>query len=199
MKHETSDRHSGIFIGPHFIIYLALFFLLVCINSLGAKYFVFSYPIVPGVSAFYLIVAFMVVFALWFGIWGVLAAYAGCVIGAGVLSGLPADVSLYWSLADLWQVLIPFLAFRFFHADPVLKSWRDRTIFFISGVVLNNIAGALWGSYTLVFGGFAEADQVTMIMTGWFFGNAVVCGVIAPIILMYVTPWMKNHELYMGE
>ncbi len=95
-----------------FFLHLAVFFLLVCINALVAKFVVFSFTIAPGVSSFYLVVAVMVVTTLWFGMYGAVAAYAGCYIGAGILSGLPPDVSLYWSLADFWQVLIPLLAFR---------------------------------------------------------------------------------------
>lgn len=141
----------------------------------------------------------MVVFALWFGVWGVLAAYVGCVIGAGVLSGLPVDVSLYWSLADLWQVLIPYLAFRFFHVDPGLVTRHDLIIFLVFGVIINNIAGTVWGSYTLAFGGIIESSQIIPIMIGWFIGNIAVCILLAPIILIFVTPWMKTQELYMGE
>lgn len=49
----------------------------------------------------YTAAAFMIAFALWFGGWGVLAAYIGCFIGTGMLMGLPVEVNLYWSLADL--------------------------------------------------------------------------------------------------
>lgn len=198
MKHGIRNCPVDSITRPPFVIYLSLFFLLVCINSLGAKYFVFSYPIVTGVSSFYLIVAFMIAFALWFGIWGILAAYAGCVIGAGFLSGLPVDVSLYWSFADLWQALIPYVAFRYFHADPALSTRRDRMIFFIFGVIINNIAGAAWGSYTLAYGGIIEAGQIMMTIFVWFLGNVVVCGILAPLILVLVTPWIKTQELYMG-
>ena len=199
MEHGVGICPVDSFTRPSFVIYLSLFFLLVCINSLGAKYFVFSYPIVTGVSSFYLIVAFMIVFALWFGIWGILAAYVGCVIGAGILSGLPADVSLSWSFADLWQALIPYVAFRYFHADPALSTRRDLMIFLIFGVMINNIAGAVWGSYTLAYGGIIETSQIMMTLIGWFLVNLAVCGILAPFILITVTPWMKTQELYMGN
>ena len=69
---------------------LTLHFYWSAFHALGAKYCVFSFPLVPGVSLFYLVVAVMVVGALWFGLWGVFSAYVGCVIGAGILSGLPS-------------------------------------------------------------------------------------------------------------
>ncbi len=74
-----------------------------------------------------------------------MAAYAGCFIGAGLLSGISADVSLFWSLADFWQVLIPLVAFRYFGADPALTSRRDLVIALFFGVLLNNLCGAVWG------------------------------------------------------
>ncbi len=198
MKQGARTYHSDASEKPPFILYLSLFFLLVCINALAAKYFVFSYPIVPGVSSFYLVVACMIAFALWFGMWGVLAAYVGCVIGAGVLSGLPIEVALYWSVADLWQAWIPYVAFRYFHADPALRTWHDFRAYLIFGVILNNVAGAVWGSYTLVYGGIIDPEQVSMVLTGWLLGNVVVCVLLTPLLLVFITPWIKTHELYAG-
>jgi hypothetical protein len=195
---EQSDLCNEEIARPPTIIYLSLFFLLVCLHSLGAKYFVFSYPIVPGVSSFYLIVAFMIVCALWFGMWGVFAAYFGCVIGAGILSGLPLDVSLYWSVADLLQAFIPLIAFRYFHADPVLQTWHDLMVFMIFGVILNNLAGAIWGAFTLEIGGIISSAQLFNTMGSWFIVNIIVSGCIAPFLLYFVTPWMKTQDLYQG-
>lgn len=98
---DVTDRKQ-----PPFFLYLGLFFLLLCINALLARFAVFSLNAAPGISSFYIVVALMVVFALWFGMWGAMAAYAGCFVGAGLLSGIPEDVDLIWSLADFWQVLI---------------------------------------------------------------------------------------------
>jgi hypothetical protein len=52
MKQGARTYHSDASEKPPFILYLSLFFLLVCINALAAKYFVFSYPIVPGYPRF---------------------------------------------------------------------------------------------------------------------------------------------------
>lgn len=191
-------KSASIVTRPPIIISLSLFFLLVCIHSLGAKYFVFSYPIVPGVSSFYLVVAFMIVCALWFGIWGVLAAYVGCVIGAGILSGLPLDVSLYWSFADFWQALIPFVACMRFHTDPSLPTKYDLLIFILFGVILNNLAGAVWGSCTLAISGIISPEQIMETMYGWFLVNVAVCIVLCPFLLVFLTPWMKTQEVYQG-
>jgi hypothetical protein len=179
-----------------FFLHMALFILLVCINALVAKFVVFSFTIAPGVSSFYLVVAVMIVTTLWFGIYGAVAAYAGCYIGAGILSGLPPDVSLYWSFADLWEVLIPLLAFRMLRANPSLESTRDLGILVVFGIVLNNLAGALWGSATLALAGSIRWGEIPPVFTGWLIGNLVVCIVLVPLVLRFLTPIIREHELF---
>jgi hypothetical protein len=179
-----------------FFLYVAVFFLLLCINALVAKFVVFSFALGPGTSSLYIVVALMIIFTLWFGIYGAAAAYAGCYIGAGVLSGIPPDVSLYWSLADLWQVLIPLIAFRYFGGDPALRSWRDIGLLMVFAIVLNNLAGAAWGSVSLAAGGEIPWAGIPAIFTGWLIGNIIVCVILVPAILYFLTPIVEEHELY---
>lgn len=177
-------------------LYFALFFLLTCINALFAKFMVFSFPIAPGVSSLYLVVCFMILFALWFGLWGSLAAYAGCFIGAGILGGIPFDVSLLWSFADFLEAFIPLLAFRILKADPSLISWRDVSILFIFGIVLNNCIGAAWGSVTLAISGLITWNELSSTFFGWLTGNLIVCLILIPPLLHLVTPRLSKHKLY---
>jgi hypothetical protein len=175
---------------------IALFFLLVISNVLVAKYVVVSFSIAPGVSFFYTVVALMIVTTLWFGMYGAVAAYAGCYIGAGILSGIPPDVSLYWSLADFWQVIIPLIAFKVLKADPSLRSTRDFGILVVFGIIVNNIAGALWGSVSLAVPGIIAWAEVPSVFFGWLIGNIVVCIVLVPLALYFLTPSLKNHYLF---
>jgi integral membrane sensor domain MASE1 len=184
---------------PPLSLYLGLFFLLFCVNALFAKFAVFSFAVGPGISSFYIVVALMVVFALWFGMWGAIAAYAGCFIGAGLLSGIPPEVNLFWSLADFWQVLIPLAAFRLLHADPALKSRRDLIILLVFGVILNNLAGAIWGSTTLALGGVMPWSGIASAFTVWWLGNIIVCLVLLPAILWFFTTAVRSHELFVRE
>jgi integral membrane sensor domain MASE1 len=181
---------------PPFSLYLGVFFLLFCVNALLAKFAVFSFAVGPGISSFYIVVALMVVFALWFGMWGAIAAYAGCLIGAGALSGIPPDVNLFWSLADFWQVLIPLVAFRMLHADPALKSGRDLIILLVFGAILNNLCGALWGSVSLALGGVIPWNGIASAFYAWWLGNTIVCLILLPSILYFFTPAIRNHEIF---
>lgn len=179
-------------------LHIALFFLLICINALVAKFVVFTFELAPGVSLFYIVISCMIAFTLWFGLWGAGAAYLGCVIGAGLLSDISPRVSLYWSVADLLQVLIPFFAFRYTGADIAITRRRDLFILIIFGVVLNNLVGAIWGSLTLIWGGAITFGNSIPTFTGWWIGNMIVCMILLPLILKIFTPMIRNHELFVS-
>jgi len=170
--------------------YSIIYILLLIANILIARFGVIAYNVGPGVSSFYLSVAFMIAFTLWFGFWGVIAAYLGCIIGAGF--SFPIGVNLYWSVADIWQVLIPFLAFKFFKADIGLKTKKDFFIFIIFGWILNNLVGAAWGTSTLAIGGIVPWEKVPGMFWGWFIPNLIVTIAITPLLLRYLTPRIQK-------
>jgi hypothetical protein len=182
--------------------FLLLTIGLIIINTLLARFAVLAFPfrveqhVVPGVSYLYIAVAFMILFALWFGGYGAIAAYAGCFIGAGVLSGIPAQVNWYWSLAALWQVLIPLVAVRMLKADLALSKRRDILIFVIFGVLVNNAFGALWGTVTLAVGNIIAWAEVTPAFVAWCIGNIVVTAVIVPLALRYGTPRIQKTKIF---
>ena len=175
--------------------HLAIVPALVLITTILARFGVIARPIGLGCSGLYFSVAIMIVFALWFGGWGVIAAYIGCILGAGWLGGMPLGVNLYWSLADVWQVLLPLAAFKAFNADVGLRTKRDCAVFIGFGWLLNNIAGAAWGASTLALGGLAMWSEVRGIFTGWLIGNLIVTAAIAPLLLRYGTPWIEKKGL----
>jgi hypothetical protein len=67
-------------------------------------------PPAPGVSGLY-VAAAVVPLALWFGVWGSIAGYLSCIFMA-LYVGYSLEFALVWSLADLFEGLIPLLAFR---------------------------------------------------------------------------------------
>nr|WP_321350965.1 hypothetical protein [uncultured Methanoregula sp.] len=175
---------------------VALLFLLICLNALIAKFVVFSFGAGPGTSLLYLVVAVMIVTTLWFGLWGAIATYAGCWIGAGVLSGLSPTTSLVWSVADLLQVAIPLLAFRLLGGDVSLRTRRDMGILIVFGIILNNLAGAIWGTLSLAPAGLVDLPNLLPLFPVWFIGNMIICAVIVPAVLWFGTPFIREHELF---
>jgi hypothetical protein len=177
--------------------FLILLIALILINTVLARFAVIAVPLgnVPGVSSLYFAVAVMILFSLWFGGYGAVAAYVGTFIGAGVLSGMPPAVVWYWSLAGLWQVLIPLVALRMLDGDVRLGKRRDIIIFIIFGILVNNAFGALWGAVTLALGNEIAWAQVSPAFFAWFIGNAIITALVVPLALRYVTPKIEKSKV----
>jgi hypothetical protein len=165
------------------------------INIALARFAVVTWSVGPGVATIYFAVAFMIVFALWFGGWGVIAAYIGCYVGAGVLAGVSHMVALYWSLADVWQVLIPLVAFRTLKADIDLWTRKDLLTFLVFGVILNNLIGAGWGATTLAIGKVISWSNLVFVFGSWFATNLIVTAIIGTLMLRYLTPHVRRAKL----
>ena len=181
-----------------FYTYVLILLVLTLINALLARFGVLAGFIGIGSSQMYVAVPFMIAFALWFGGWGAIAAYLGCFIGGGLLGGMPLDVNAYWSLADLWQVLIPLAAFRLLDGDVSLRTGRDLSIFLVFAVLLNNMVGAAWGASALALGELASWSEVSELFVGWLCGNVLLTLIIAPLLLYFITPYVKRANLYVS-
>jgi hypothetical protein len=178
--------------------FLILMLGLIIINTLLARFAVLALPFsgAPGVSSLYIAIAFMILFTLWFGGYGAIAAYVGCFIGSGVLGGIPLSVNWYWSLSGLWQVVIPLVAFRLLQVDPALDKRRDLLVFVIFGLVLNNAFGALWGSVTLAIGHVIAWADVMPVFFAWAIGNVIVTALIVPLALRNLTIGIRKSKVF---
>ncbi len=181
--------------------FLILVIGLILINTLLAWLSVqVSHLISPslptGVALIYIAVAFMLIFTLWFGMYGAIAAYVGSFLGAGLLSGLPATVAIYFSIASILQVLIPLIAFRIFDVNVGMESTRDLFHLVLFGVILNNVIGAAWGSVALAIAGINEWSQVPFTFLVWFIGNVVVTIIIVPLVLRHFTPRVEKSKVF---
>jgi hypothetical protein len=180
--------------------FVILTLVLIVVNTIIARLCVIALPGgVGGVSVLYVAVAFMILFTLWFGAYGAIAAYAGTLIGAGLLSSnpsIPAEVALYWSVAGLLQVLIPLIALRTLKVDLSLENRRDWTLLLLFGVLINNIVGAAWGAYTLALGNVIPSSQIGSTFTIWLIGNIIVTVLIVPLALRHITPKIQRSKLF---
>jgi len=181
--------------------FLILVIGLILINSLLAWFsllvtHIISPSLPAGVALIPIAAAFMLVFALWYGMYGAIAAYVGCFIGSGLLSGMPAAVTIYFSLASLWQVLIPLTAFRIFDVNVGMESNRDLFHLVLFGVILNNVIGAAWGSIALAIGGVMEWSQALSVFATWLIGTAVVTIIIVPLVLRRYTSRAEKSKVF---
>lgn len=178
--------------------FVILTLVLIVVNTLLARFSVLALPgEAAGVSTLYFAVAFMIIFTLWFGAYGAIAAYAGTLVGSGLLNpAIPPVVAIYWSIAGLLQVLIPLIAFRELKGDPNLEKRRDWTLLLVFGILINNIVGAAWGASTLAFGGVIAVSQIVNVFTLWVIGNIIVTIIIVPLALRYLTPKVRKSKLF---
>jgi len=180
--------------------FLFLVIGLIIINTVISRLAIILVPAGEnGVAMIYFPVVFMLLFTFWFGAYGAISAYVGTFFGAGLLSGIPFDVSLYWAFSSLWQVLIPLIAFRVFNANVGIENSRDLFHLVLFGVIINNVIGAAWGAYTLAAGQVIPASQVMGAFTTWVVGNIVITLLVVPLALRYFTPRIRKSKLFVNN
>lgn len=152
-----------------------------------------------GIAYIFPAVAFMILFTLWYGAYGAIAAYVGTLLGSGllateILAKNPA-IAVVWAFAGLIQVLIPLIAVRHFEIDLTLGNRRDISLFILFGVVINNLVGAVWGAFTL---GMVLDTPGAMgsIFSAWLIGNVIVTLLIVPVALRIITPKIEKSRLF---
>jgi integral membrane sensor domain MASE1 len=109
---------------------------------------------------------------------------------------MPTSVAIYFSLADLWMVLIPLAAFRIFDVNVGIESRRDLFHLVLFGVILNNVIAAAWGSLSLAMGGVIEWGGVPAAFLLWLIGNAIIIVIIAPLVLHRFTPVVAKSRVF---
>jgi integral membrane sensor domain MASE1 len=154
-----------------------------------------------GVSLVYIAVAFMILFTLWFGAYGAIAAYAGTllavVLATESLQQHP-EIAVILAVADLLQVLIPLMAVRMFSVDLTLESRRDWTVILLFAVLINNLAGAAWGAFTLSLLPGSTVNFAGAFFT-WLVGNIVITILIVPLALRFLTEKVNKSKLFVKQ
>ena len=152
-----------------------------------------------GVSLLFVAVAFMILFTLWFGLYGAIAAYLGTLIGAGLLGteslAQHPEIAIVWAVAGFLQVIIPLAAVRMFDVDLTLQNLRDWTIILLFAVLLNNLAGAAWGAFTLSLLPGTTTNTAS-VFAAWLIGNIIVTILLVPAGLRLCTERISRSKLF---
>jgi len=152
-----------------------------------------------GIALVYIAVAFMILFTLWFGAYGAIAAYVGTLLG-GVLTTESLlqhpEIAAIWAVAGLLQVLIPLVAVRIFEVDLTLAGRRDWTIIILFAVLINNLAGAAWGAFTLSLLG---PVNIAGAFSTWLVGNIIITILIVPLALRFLTEKVNKSKLFVKK
>ena len=192
MKHAQEPTYS----------FVVLTFVLILVNTalawISAK---FMQSGTSGVSLVYIAVAFMILFTLWFGLYGAIAAYIGSLLG-GILTTdsllQHPEIAVIWAFAGLLEVLIPLIAVRKFDVDLTLQSRRDWTIVLLFGVLINNLVGAAWGVFTLTLLPGSTINFASAFST-WLVGNIIVSIILVPLALRLLTEKVNKSRLFVRK
>lgn len=159
-----------------------------------------------GVSTFYLAIGFMIPFSLWFGLWGILlGGYIGVYLG-GALGGFPVAIGWMTSAADIIQVIIPFIAYRWlapkFGLDPLGRDffakgkwWKAWLFMLVFAVFPNNIIAATYNMVLLYKIGIVPYDVIRPAIIGWVIGDIWVIALITPALCHFVSPIVERSGL----
>jgi hypothetical protein len=180
--------------------FVILTFVLILVNTALAWISVKFIPAgTGGITLVYIAVAFMILFTLWFGAYGAIAAYAGTLL-SGVLTTESLlqrpEIAVIWALAGLLQVLIPLVAVRMFEVDLTLRNRRDWTVILLFAVLINNLVGAAWGAYTLSFLG---PLNIAGAFATWLVGNILITILIVPLSLRFLTEKISRSKLFVRK
>ena len=165
-----------------------------------------------GISLFYFVYPFFLVFTMWWGIWGIAAAYIGCVLGAGLMVGLGVVPSLAYSISDFVPPLVAFVLWRGLLAnrgyDPL---WRDLTEKEVAGVKTKRVGAWFW--FVLVNGliinavsaelgigiqnamGLVPSGLYWYYWWGWFVGDLLAMVIITPVLVKGLTNLVERQGL----
>jgi integral membrane sensor domain MASE1 len=192
-----------------YVLYAVQIAAVIILSYLSVAVIPLSYA---GISIFYFVYPFFLVFTMWWGAWGILGAYVGCVIGAGILIGTPPVPSILYSFSDLVPPLFAFVLYRGWLAnkgyDPL---WRDLTDKEVAGVktkragawvwfvlingVIFNLISAEMGVGVLYEFGLVAPDIFWLFWIGWFVGDLVAMVIITPILVKGLTALVERQGL----
>lgn len=188
MRHENEPTYS----------FVILTFILILVNTVLAYASVRLMPTnAANIAYLFPAVAVMILFTLWYGGYGAIAAYVGTLFGSGffVHENLAQNpqIAVLWAVSGLFQVLIPLVAVRSFDVDITLSNQRDVSLIIIFGVVINNLVGAVWGAWTL---GLLTPETMGSVFSTWLIGNVIVCLVIVPLGLRLYSEKVQKSRFF---
>lgn len=164
------------------VIHIVITALLIGIGFVVGAFGSISFPLGFGVNFFWTGIAVQQVGAIWFGAWGVIAG-AIFPFFSNAIAGTPFYVSMAYIPANAVQAFLPAWAFRFFKADPRLRTGRDYLIL-LGAMIVSSAFGALWSPLVVLRSfGLLTTDSVPLFIWGWFGGN-VLAGLVFNFGLM---------------
>jgi integral membrane sensor domain MASE1 len=177
------------------IVHVVMLALFIGIGIVVGTFGSLAVPI-GFVSAFWPGQAVQSIGAIWFGMWGGIAAALFPFISNSLSGSAPLVISLLYLPANFLQGMFAGWGFRQFKADPSLVSGRDWGIWLLWGAIVPNLFGAAWGSTVLrMFGMITPASHLTTFL-GWFVGNTIPTIILGSLVLKFVSPLVVKTKAF---
>ncbi|MEM2896742.1 MAG: hypothetical protein QW265_01230 [Candidatus Bathyarchaeia archaeon] len=176
-------------------VHIAILALLIGVGAVAGTFGSLAIPLGYGVTGFWPGVAVQAVGSIWFGLWGVAAGFLFPFV-SNTLAGAPLYVSFAYLPSNLIQGLFPALTFKYMKLDPRLRSAKDYIMYIVSGVIINNILGALWAVTALQGIGLITVASVPLFFSGWTIGNGVPSLIFGIILLKALSPMIVKHKAF---
>ncbi len=147
-----------------------------------------------AIVSFWPTAALQVVYAIWFGIYGVIAGIIGPMLGNGLVGESPfmflTANAVQSSLAGLW--------FRYRKLDPRLRSRRDWLGAILVGCVLSHLSGSLVGVTEAYLRSPTDHEFAYWAgkLLSWFAGNALPCIILVPAMLKSASAIIVRGPLF---
>ncbi|MGC9145656.1 MAG: hypothetical protein ACP5GS_06045 [Nitrososphaeria archaeon] len=165
-----------------------------------------------GTAIFFILFPFVIEFVTIWGIWGIVASYAGISAGLFYASRLKPLYALFLSFVYLVPALISFVVYRGvlkkFGVDPLRRDLLSLDIdgekakrlyawiaFLIINDVLLNLIEVFSGLYFLNIIGYFTKDEVIFWFYVWSFSNFISDIIIEPILIKTMTESLEELGL----
>ncbi len=165
-----------------------------------------------GVSLFYFVYPFYIIFTIWWGLWGAIGAYIGGVVGAGLLVGVGVVPSLLSSFSVLFTALATFIFYRGFLSkhgiDPLMRDLTDGEIsgykthrgqawmwMILTNAVIFNLINTEIGINAEYVLGLIPPSAYWFWWAGWFLGQVISLIILMPIIVKGVSKVVERQGL----
>ncbi len=165
-----------------------------------------------GTAIFFILFPFVIEFVTIWGIWGIVASYAGISAGLFYTSRLKPLYALFLSFVYLVPALISFVVYRGvlkkFGVDPLRRDLLSSDIdgkkakrlyawiaFLIINDVLLNMIEVVSGLYFLNIIGYFTKDEAVFWFYVWSFSNFISDIIIEPILIKTMTESLEELGL----
>jgi hypothetical protein len=126
--------------------------------------------------------------AIWFGMWGGIAAFVFPLLSTVRSGEFPLAVSIALIPGYFVQGMAAGWAFRHYKCHPALKSGKDWMVWTFIGVLAANALGVLWTTSVQRIFGLIETSALPHAWADQFLGDSIASWILGILLLKFISP-----------